>query len=119
VDLAFEAARDLDEALRPDTRFGDVGVLAHEPVRATQGRVLVEDLGAVLVADRACAIDRDRTAVVLQGPELVDILQQEALHHEWCLGPWTIDSDDEHADLQFARRNRLVQSIPPQCCPPP
>jgi len=35
VDLALEAARDLDEALRLDARFGDIGMLARKPVRAT------------------------------------------------------------------------------------
>src|SRR5690606_33519664 len=57
----------------------------------------------------------DLAAALLQGPDLVDVLEQKALHHEGGFGPGAVDLDDVHADLEIARRYRLVQGVTPVC----
>ena len=113
VDLALEAARDLEKALRLDARLGHVGMLARPAIRTEQRTVLFDDLGAELIPRRTRAIDYDLSAALLQGPDLFDVLEQKALHHEGGFGPGAVDLDDIHADLEIARRYRLVQGVTP------
>src|SRR5690606_8968317 len=115
VDLALEAARHLEKTPRLDPRFGCVGMLERPAVHAAQGSILVDNLGAVLVPRRTRTIDHNLAAALLQGPDLVDVLEQKALHHEGGFGPGAVDLDDVHADLEIARRYRLVQGVTPVC----